>query len=76
MVFAGLLSDLSPEKAVALLSELVFQEKSEVEPELPPALALARQNLQALVQGAAATQMEHSLPLNMLNPCPGFVRHL
>ena len=32
----GVLADLSPEEAVALLSALVFQEKSDAEPVLPP----------------------------------------
>lgn len=37
------------------------QEKSEVEPELPPALATARKDLQALVRSAAEVQRQHGL---------------
>ena len=37
------------------------QEKSDVEPELPPALSSARKDLQALIEGAARTQAEHGL---------------
>jgi hypothetical protein len=45
MVFSGVLSDLTPAEAVALLSTLVFQEKSDVEPVLNEALAQARADL-------------------------------
>jgi hypothetical protein len=45
MVFSGVLSELSPAEAVALLSALVFQEKSDVEPVLSEALAQARADL-------------------------------
>jgi antiviral helicase SKI2 len=48
MVFSGVLSDLTPAEAVALLSALVFQEKSDVEPVLNEALAAARADLTAL----------------------------
>eukprot|EP00873_Tetraselmis_striata_P040414 jgi/Tetstr1/460678/TSEL_005874.t1 len=43
IIFAGLLTDLSPAEAVALLSALVFQEKSDVEPSLPERLLEAKQ---------------------------------
>ncbi|PNW76952.1 hypothetical protein CHLRE_11g482483v5 [Chlamydomonas reinhardtii] len=63
-VFSGLLGELSPEEAVALLSALVFQEKSEVEPVLPPALAAARQALVALTASTAAAQREEGLDIS------------
>ncbi|KAG2427509.1 hypothetical protein HYH02_014555, partial [Chlamydomonas schloesseri] len=63
-VFSGLLGELSPEEAVALLSALVFQEKSEVEPVLPPALAAARQALVALTASTAAVQREAGLDIS------------
>ncbi|EFJ42164.1 hypothetical protein VOLCADRAFT_107417 [Volvox carteri f. nagariensis] len=60
-VFSGLLGELSPEEAVALLSALVFQEKSEVEPRLPPSLASARDSLTALTASLAGIQREGGL---------------
>ncbi|KAG2484118.1 hypothetical protein HYH03_017069 [Edaphochlamys debaryana] len=62
-VFSGLLGELSPEEAVALLSALVFQEKSEVEPRLPPALAAARGALTQLTAATAAVQKEAGLDI-------------
>ena len=53
-LFRGLLSGLSPEEAVALMSALVFQEKSDVQPALPPGLARAWADLQALVKQVGA----------------------
>ncbi|KAI8471724.1 MAG: NUC185 domain-containing protein [Monoraphidium minutum] len=60
-IFRGLLAGLSPEEAVALMSALVFQERSDVEPALPPALAQARQDLTALVHQLAEAQSERGL---------------
>ncbi|GIM01345.1 hypothetical protein Vretimale_6108, partial [Volvox reticuliferus] len=62
-VFSGLLGELSPEEAVALLSALVFQEKSEVEPRLPPALSAAREALVALTASTAALQRDAGLDI-------------
>lgn len=53
MVFSGLLSGLSPPEAAALLSSLVFQEKSGVEPELSEALGCAYEQLVALTRQVA-----------------------
>lgn len=66
MVFsaAGVLADLSPEEAVALLSALVFQEKSDVDPALPPALAAATEQLAAIAHEAGAVQAEAGLPVH------------
>ena len=58
-----MLTELTPEEAVALLSALVFQEKSDVAPELPPALAAARDQLAAIAWQAGAVQEEAGLPL-------------
>ncbi|GBF97557.1 hypothetical protein Rsub_10158 [Raphidocelis subcapitata] len=62
-VFRGLLAGLAPEEAVALMSALVFQEKSDVEPSLPPALAAARADLEALVRSLADAQAARGLPV-------------
>lgn len=48
---------------MALLSALVFQEKSDVSPELPPALEAARDQLAAIAWQAGAVQAEAGLPL-------------
>lgn len=66
MVFSGLLSDLSPSEAVALISSLVFQEKSDVEPELPPSLQAARKDLEALALRTGEEQRSHGL--NQIDP--------
>lgn len=61
LIFGGVLTDLSPEEAVALLSALVFQEKTEAEPELPPRLLQAREEAVALALSAGVTQREAGL---------------
>ena len=58
------MADLSPEEAVALLSALVFQEKSDAEPVLPPALAAATEQLAAIAHQAGVAQAEAGLPLH------------
>ena len=59
----GVLADLTPAEAVALLSALVFQEKSEAEPQLPPALAAARQDMIVLTLQAAELQSAAGLTI-------------
>ena len=61
---AGVMADLSPEEAVALLSALVFQEKSDAEPVLPPSLAAATEQLAAIAHQAGVAQAEAGLPLH------------
>ncbi|GFR45794.1 hypothetical protein Agub_g7248, partial [Astrephomene gubernaculifera] len=68
-VFSGLLGQLAPEEAVALLSALVFQEKSDVEPRLPPALAAARQQLYDLTAATAAVQRAAGLDVEPEQHC-------
>ncbi|KAL4531703.1 hypothetical protein Ndes2437A_g09018 [Nannochloris sp. 'desiccata'] len=63
LIFGGVLTDLSPEEAVSLLSALVFQEKSEVEPELPPKLIKAREESAVLAYSAGVVQQEAGLSL-------------
>ncbi|MEW5305638.1 MAG: hypothetical protein WDW36_008165 [Sanguina aurantia] len=58
MLFAGTLSELTPAEAVALLSSLVFQEKSDVSPVLSPALSAARDELVSIVRRCARVQRE------------------
>jgi antiviral helicase SKI2 len=64
MIFSGLLSDLSPAESVSLLSCLVFQEKSDVEPELPPSLVAARKDLEELAIMTGENQRSHGLQID------------
>jgi len=61
LIFGGVLTDLEPEEAVSLLSALVFQEKTEVEPSLPPCLLAARNEAAASAFAAGEVQRAHAL---------------
>ena len=63
LIFGGVLTDLSPEEAVSLLSALVFQEKSEAELELPPSLIKAREESAVVAYAAGVVQQEAGLSL-------------
>ncbi|KAL6771135.1 hypothetical protein ACKKBF_B34065 [Auxenochlorella protothecoides x Auxenochlorella symbiontica] len=63
LVYGGVLTDLEPEEAVALLSALVFQEKTQVEVTLPPRLAEARDRAMDLAEAAGVAQAEAGLQL-------------
>ncbi|KAI3427058.1 hypothetical protein D9Q98_006998 [Chlorella vulgaris] len=63
LIFSGLLADLQPEEAVALLSALVFQEKNASEPELTPELAAARDSTVSLALQAGLVQQQAGLQL-------------
>jgi antiviral helicase SKI2 len=64
-VFRGLLSGLNPAEVVALFSALVFQEKSDVAPDLAsaPALREAARDLSALAREVARSQAACGLPV-------------
>ena len=61
IIFSGVLDALTPEEAVALLSGLVFQEKSDCEPELNDALRSALDTTLAIAYSAAQVQTECGL---------------
>ncbi|KAL6770219.1 hypothetical protein ACKKBG_A34065 [Auxenochlorella protothecoides x Auxenochlorella symbiontica] len=63
LVYGGVLTDLEPEEAVALLSALVFQEKTQAEVTLPPRLAEARDRAMDLAEAAGVLQAEAGLQL-------------
>eukprot|EP00887_Chlorella_sp_A99_P001266 scaffold14.g1266.t1 len=68
LIFGGVLTELEPEEAVALLSALVFQagwreEKTAGEPELPPRLQQAREETAALAHQAGVVQAECGLAI-------------
>ena len=64
MVMGGVLADLEPEEAVALLSALVFQEKGDASAALPPALERARARAHALAVAAGEAQRAAGLDLD------------
>lgn len=66
MIFSGVLADLEPAEAVALLSALVFQEKGASPPELTPTLQQAKDRTcpshsraRACVRGCPAVRPPH-----------------
>ncbi|KAL4421866.1 hypothetical protein ABPG77_003668 [Micractinium sp. CCAP 211/92] len=63
IIFGGTLAELEPEEAVALLSALVFQEKSQSEPELTPRLQQARDEAVSLALQAGVVQQECGLQI-------------
>ena len=63
LIFGGLLTDLAPEEAVSVLSALVFQEKSEIEPYLPSRLEEVKDMAAALALAAGATQKDCGLDI-------------
>lgn len=66
MIFAGALAALTPAEAVALLSALVFQERTDAAPtpgSLPPALEQAAAHAMQLAMEAGAVQQKAGLPL-------------
>lgn len=69
LLFRGVLAGLSPEEAVALMSALVFQEKSDVEPELPARLSSSWKSLQALAVELAELQGAAGLPVSPEEYC-------
>lgn len=64
LIFENILTPLSPEEVVALLSCLIFQEKSENEPEIPDRLKQAHQSLYNLSISLANVQVEYGLKLS------------
>lgn len=61
IIFAGVLTDVPPEEAVALLAALVFQEKNASPPELSGSLKDACQRAKDLAFAAGEVQMRHGL---------------
>ncbi|XP_020373916.1 helicase SKI2W [Rhincodon typus] len=61
MVFENVLTDLQPEEIVALLSCLVFQQKTQVEPELNEVLRKGIERIRGVAERIATLQRECSL---------------
>ena len=63
IIFAGILADVPPEEAVALLAALVFQEKNASPPELTGSLREACERAQELAFAAGEEQARKGLPV-------------
>jgi len=61
MIFHGVLSKLTPEEAVAVLSAFVFQEKRQERPDLPGPLEIACLELETLCMDCGIFQFECGL---------------
>jgi antiviral helicase SKI2 len=67
LIFENILTPLTPEEIVSLLSCLIFQEKSENEPEIPERLKQAYLSLNNLSISLANIQVEYGLKLSPLD---------
>lgn len=66
LVFDNVLSTLSPEEIVAILSSLIFQERNAADDEtqLTPRLEAAQEKVQGIAEALAILQMEHYLDID------------
>jgi len=63
LIFENVLTPLNPAEIVALLSCLIFEVKSSIEPTLPPKLTEAKDHMVAIAIGLANLQLEQNLPI-------------
>jgi len=63
LIFENILTPLTPEEIVSLLSCLIFEDKTDAEPELPDRLVQAHKALVNLTIGLANIQIEYGLKL-------------
>lgn len=72
MVFEGLLSPLTPEETVAVLSALVFQDsrrEQEIDSELPPQIADAAEKMKLIAYNLGEIQKDCGLPIDPIDYC-------
>jgi superfamily II RNA helicase len=62
LILENTLAAYDPEEVVALLSCFVFQEKTEVEPEIPPKLQEGLEAITAIAQRVERVQETHKVP--------------
>ncbi|KAI0347991.1 antiviral helicase [Trametopsis cervina] len=62
LILENTLAAYDPEEVVALLSCFIFQEKTDVEPEIPPKLAEGRDAIVAIAERVERIQEAHKLP--------------
>lgn len=71
MIFENVLAALEPEEIVAVLSALIFQEKSQSEPTLTPRLEAARDTVKKIAESLGVIQLEQRLDIDPAVYCKG-----
>lgn len=71
MIFENVLAALEPEEIVAVLSALIFQEKSQSEPTLTPRLEAARDTVHKIAESLGVIQLEQRLDIDPAVFCKG-----
>ncbi|KAE8993385.1 hypothetical protein PF005_g18222 [Phytophthora fragariae] len=71
MIFENVLANLEPEEIVAVLSALIFQEKSQSEPTLTPTLESTREVVKNIAESLGLIQLEQHLEIDPAVYCKG-----
>lgn len=71
MIFENVLANLEPEEIVAVLSALIFQEKTQSEPTLTPRLDEAREVVKRIAESLGLIQLEQHLEIDPAVYCKG-----
>ncbi|KAG1706815.1 hypothetical protein DVH05_027667 [Phytophthora capsici] len=71
MIFENVLANLEPEEIVAVLSALIFQEKSQSEPTLTPTLETTREIVRNIAESLGLIQLEQHLEIDPTVYCRG-----
>eukprot|EP00644_Phytophthora_capsici_P001425 jgi/Phyca11/542884/estExt2_Genewise1Plus.C_PHYCAscaffold_100379 len=71
MIFENVLANLEPEEIVAVLSALIFQEKSQSEPTLTPTLETTREIVRNIAESLGLIQLEQHLEIDPTVYCKG-----
>ncbi|KAF4143254.1 DSHCT domain-containing protein [Phytophthora infestans] len=71
MIFENVLATLEPEEIVAVLSALIFQEKSQSEPTLTPTLETTREVVKNIAESLGLIQLEQRLEIDPAVYCKG-----
>ncbi|TMW67409.1 hypothetical protein Poli38472_011029 [Pythium oligandrum] len=64
MIFENVLANLEPEEIVAVLSALIFQEKTQNEPTLTPRLEQARETVKRIAESLGVIQLQEHLDID------------
>lgn len=71
VIFENVLANLEPEEIVAVLSALIFQEKTQSEPTLTPRLAEAKEVITRITESLGLIQLEQHLEIDPAVYCRG-----
>ncbi len=76
MVFGGMLNELEPPEIVALLSALLFQEKTDddIGPDLPERLISSCERMKAIAVDLGQRQKDFGLPVDPLEYCTSMLK--